>query len=900
MDNNLLLKQIEKSIFDTNINVGSSNPRLLTNENKKIQTEIMDGFKWCKRFDIAVSYVLLSGLQRLIENMENKDGSRFLTTIDGYVTTPEALKVLLNIPGVETRVFVPKRKTVGFHAKTYMFHNETNQRIMVGSANISNRAFGSVHETSLMVDIENKGELYKRYQNNFNDIWNVSQELTKEFIDEYQKIFELYKKATHDPLFWINKSNGIKPNMMQKDALEQLALTRENGYKKALVIASTGSGKTYLSAFDVKQVNPNKVLFLVHNRTILRKAMESFKNVFKNFSGLELKTSNIKHANKFKYIFTTPQTLSKNIKLFSEDHFDYIILDEAHHTPAPQYQKILNHFNPSFLLGMTATPDRPDSKINAKDVYAQYEHIIPYEIRLHDSIEEGLIAPFNYFGIGEDLANENVKPKDKVEAIKQVLKKYGHFGNKLKALAFVDTIKAAEELAESLTNSGIESIAVSGSTANDDVDMFLEELGNEEASLKIIVSVNKLNEGIDVPEINTIFMLRKTQSSIIYIQQLGRGLRLSDPNKFVSVFDFVGNYAGSFGAIQGILDEHDATSSRLKRTLLSKDNLLSNIQLDEIARKRIYDSIDNGMKGTKTILKTEFKKWVEKYGYVPSMIEYEQSTNKIEEILLNFDSFQELKLIYNYTQLSKKGEDFFRHISQFIIHAGTKEQIKQTLDLLKGNEVIIRDDYFKRYLLSQFKNIVMNRNKGENAFFREVSLDAIKLNIDDLLKDGKFKKEFDELIEYISKNESGHNNSLVLHRNYRRLAIPFMAKRASLANLLEGQFKINNEFWCLPSLSKIGSENEVKYGNRLIDRTKIMYITKDDTKSVELASGKYSPHFFIRHRDSKDTYLTYIGRGTLISNEGKWVKEDNKNSLKLIFKLENEVPQWMIDDYTEV
>jgi len=172
MNNNELLKQVEKSIFNKDTNIPISNPRLLTNKNKTIQNEIIGGFQWCDKFDIAVSYVVLSGLQRLVENMQDKTGSRFLTTTDGYVTEPGALEVLLNIKGIETRVFVPKVKgqVNGFHAKTYMFHKGTKQRIMVGSANISNRAFGSVHESMLMVNIENNGELYKSYQDNFQEM----------------------------------------------------------------------------------------------------------------------------------------------------------------------------------------------------------------------------------------------------------------------------------------------------------------------------------------------------------------------------------------------------------------------------------------------------------------------------------------------------------------------------------------------------------------------------------------------------------------------------------------------------------------------------------------------------------------------------------------------------------
>lgn len=436
--------------------------------------------------------------------------------------------------------------------------------------------------------------------------------MTNEFINEYREKYYAYKYSQSSFEFE-QKSKEPQPNLMQEAALEKLKEIREQGQKRALIVASTGSGKTYLSAFDVKQSGAQKVLFVVHNRTILRKSISTFKTVFKSqMRALELKTSNLNLINSFNFIFATPQTFGKYAQDYPKDFFDYIVIDEAHHSPANTHRKIIDHFEPKFLLGMTATPDRPDAKIKAKDVYEVFNHVIPYEIRLHDAIESNLISPFNYFGIGEDLADEKVKVEDKVNTIMKNVEKYGYFGRKLKALAFVDTIVSAEQLAEEFRNQGIHAVSVSGETDPDLVDVYLEELGSDDGALKIIVSVNKLNEGIDVPEINSIIMLRKTESAIIYIQQLGRGLRLSDPNKFVTVLDFVGNYAGSFAVIQGLMDKVDATGYELKRDLLSTPTMLSNIQLDEISRNRIYESIDSQMPGTMTTLKNIFKSYVEK------------------------------------------------------------------------------------------------------------------------------------------------------------------------------------------------------------------------------------------------------------------------------------------------
>lgn len=884
--NETLINSVVKSLFDSNQISENINPVFLQNIDKQIQNEILDSLDLFPAFDIAVSYVCMSGLQRLIDKLSNKPTSRFITTTEGFVTEPNSLKKLLNVPSLETRVFLPKTTGSGFHSKTYLFRGSDAARLIVGSANISDRAFGSVHESSLRVDMKLSGDLYKKHAENYERTWQRSTPLTAELIAEYEIEYYKNKQASSVVLRDRNEQTP-QPNVMQMDALNCLEKTRLEGKNKSLVVASTGSGKTYLAAFDVDFFNPKKMLFLVHNRTILRKAKDTFKRVMPGRSMIELKTDNVRSSSNYDFVFSTEKTLLTNISNFSPDFFEYIVIDEAHHCTANQYTKIMNYFKPKFLLGMTATPDRPDSNIKAKDVYERFNHIIPYEIRLHTAIESDLICPFNYFGIGEDLADENIEYEKKVLTIRKNIDKYGFFGRKLKALVFVDRIETAKRLAEEFNVQGQKAVSISGETEEDLVDEYLTELGSDESTLEVIVSVNKLNEGIDVPEVNMIIMMRKTDSPIVYIQQLGRGLRLSEPGKFVTVLDFVGNYTGSYHAIQGLMDDLDSTGQGIKKMLLSTPTMLSNIQLDEISRQRIYMTIDRDMKGTKTILRNNFKNWVEKWGYIPTMLEYKNKTDKMDEILLNFDSFQCLKADLNYIQPSERYLDFFRHISQGLIQAGTKRQIDDVTRILVEGSGIIGDSFLKEYILGKFKTIVSNRNK----FFVE-SDNKVWLDISDLLSNDKFKKDFDELIEFM---KTLGNNSFVLHKNYRRLDIPFMAKRPSLQNLLEGQFYKNEVFYALPNMARQTSDSNLKYANKVIDSKHIIYITKEDSNSTLLVSGTKPIEFFIAHADSKDSFLTYVGRGIPKSVIGHL---EGKEKSKIVeIELLDEMPKWIVDDY---
>lgn len=900
--NNHDFNSVQKALFDYTITSERTNPEFITNDDKRIQTQIQESLHNCNDYDIAVSYVKLSGLQRLLDGLNNKSNSRFITTTDGYVTDPTALEKLYELSGVEVRVFVPEMPGSGFHAKTYLFKNGDNNELLVGSANISNRAFGSVHEAGLFINIKEQGDLFKKYQDNFDRLWATSKVLTPEFINNYREEYFANREMPYNPEFRI-QSQKIRPNIMQEDALEKLSAIRQKGHKKSLVIAATGTGKTYLSAFDTKQFLENNpegnVLFLVHNRTILRKSVKTFQTIFPehNIPDTDLKTKHFKEGHELhQFVFVTVQTMKKVYDKFTKDHFDYIIVDEAHHTPANTYKEILKYFTPKFLLGMTATPDRTDAGVKEKDVYSAYEHIIPFEVRLQQAIESNLICPFNYYGIGEDLASEKFTFPEKAKVIKDHIEKFGYFGYKLKALVFTDTIDSSKRLSDEFNNIGITSAHVDGGTDSDEVDLYLKRLDDDQDDLKIITSVDKLNEGIDVPGVNTIIMLRKTASPIIFIQQLGRGLRILPkyPDKFVTVLDFVGNDTDTFKIIQGIMDKKHATNQELKKDMLKQITMLSNIQLDEKSRQRIYASIDARKAKPATILRDQFKNYVDKYGNIPSMVKYDLFTDKekLPEIFIHFQSFQDMKIQAGKLSLSDRAKAFFRFLSEGPMQGGTQEQIRDLIKLLKGHAVKIDDSFFKSFLL----NKVWTHAGDLGPFFKKDGTD-IKIDVEDLLLENEFQNELNNLIEFLAKND--YNRHLVLYKDYQRSIIRYMSHGKNMKVSNEGEFFEGDTLWCIPGMARPSSSVERKFNNYIIDSKHIRYFTRGNKYTDMLANGDIqNVQFFIKHveKDS-DKFVTYIGKGNVVDPNDYIQHPTNEKSKAFIFELENELPEWMVKDY---
>lgn len=715
-------KKIEKSLFDKNVIGFEYNPQIVSNINTKtIKESLLRNLKEANQTNIAVSYVVWSGLSLIYEELKRFDErSKILLTTEGYVTDPRSLKQLLKL-NLEVKVYDPyKIETKGFHLKSYSFLKNDKTTIIIGSNNISARAFGLAHEMAVEIDSKDEGLFVEKYNEAFNKLWSdpASKKLTEDFIEKYEEAYKNRIKEEKDSYQKNLTQNAIKPNYMQEKALRELETARKES-NKGLVIAATGTGKTYLSAFDVKNAQANKVLFLVHNRLILTSAIDSYKKIFKDKKSiLELKTNNIDDLDNYDFIFTTDKTAYNHLyNNLSKDYFDYIVYDEAHRIgDETLYKELIDYFTPKFSLGITATPERTT---NPKYLFQLFDYNVIYEIRLLDAMENELVCPFTYYGLNleDKLLKENEQfdyPK-LGEFLDEIIKEKGFYGEKLKALVFASSIHEAKEVSKALNDVGYNSkVAVSGSATFSDIEDYILSLKSDEKdTVEVICTVNRFNEGIDIPEINTIIMLRNTTSAIIYLQQLGRGLRrTNDPHKYVTVFDIIGNSKNNYTIAEVLTAKTTADKRLLYKHAATHFETVSpyiNVQIDEKAMENIIKSISNNFT-VKTKIKNKFKEELSRYEEIPTLVEMYNNPafSELDLLQLTYKNFYEpferyyyekYEIPMNHTFLRK----LFDLITQFTFRGYNKETLKAYVSLLKGKPS--KNNTLKKVLIPKaFKN----------------------------------------------------------------------------------------------------------------------------------------------------------------------------------------------------
>lgn len=339
-------------------------PKLIINDyskGNKVLNEVISELKKCREFMISVAFITSSGLTPLLETLRCLDQSgirgRILTTDYLNFSEPKALKRLLKFSNIELKLYDKEN----FHTKGYIFRHDDHYKLIVGSSNLTQTALTKNKEWNLKVSSLKEGLLTKNIIDEFNSLWGEAKDLTLEWIETYEDVYRKQLEYTRKSSVPRLAQYKLKPNKMQIAAIQGLNKIRESGQSKALLISATGTGKTYLSAFELRNYNPNRALFIVHREQIARKSLESFRNVFGDTRTMGLLSGNEKDINN-DFLFCTIQTLSKDeiMHSFPRDAFDYIIIDEVHKAGAASYQKLTRYFEPKFLLGMTATPERND------------------------------------------------------------------------------------------------------------------------------------------------------------------------------------------------------------------------------------------------------------------------------------------------------------------------------------------------------------------------------------------------------------------------------------------------------------------------------------------------------------------------------------------------------------
>ena len=552
------LDEVYEIKYSTDAMTGGADKRMY------LYYQLADSIKKADSVDIIVSFLMESGVKMLLGELDNalKRGAKIRILTGNYlgITQPSALYLIKHKLGDQVDLRFYNEKNRSFHPKSYMFHYKDYSELYIGSSNISRSALTSGIEWNYRFSNKTDPINYEKFYNTFVDLFeNHSIVIDDEELKKYSKNWhrpavskDLDRYDLQDDKESSNQIPLFEPRGAQIEALCALENTRAEGASRALVQAATGVGKTYLAAFDSK--NYERVLFVAHREEILKQAAESFKNV-RDSDDYGFFNGDSKCTDK-SVIFASVATLGRpdylNEKYFAPDYFTYVVIDEFHHAVNEQYQRIVDYFKPKFLLGLTATPERMDGK----NIYEICDYNVPYEISLKEAINKGMLVPFHYYGIFDEtdysklhIVRGRYDEKElnetyigNVRRHELIYKYYCKYGSR-QALGFCCSREHAREMAKEFSKRGIPSVAVFSDASGEyteDRNVAIKQL--KQGKIRVIFSVDMFNEGVDITSVDMVMFLRPTESPIVFLQQLGRGLRKCRGKEFLTVLDFIGNY----------------------------------------------------------------------------------------------------------------------------------------------------------------------------------------------------------------------------------------------------------------------------------------------------------------------------------------------------------------------
>lgn len=573
------------------INSADSTSLLLTDDSDRRLLDVLKNELISSSRANLISAFITRGMTNLLvepflEFVGSGGGLRILTSVMNDFNNPDDLIHLQSVvPGLELRVYYPTAfgSTIDyevppppFHVKCYLFekHNGRNS-IIIGSSNltqsgmVTNREWNYYSSMEINAIFEGKQTAFDKGVAAFEKYWfHESTSLNDDFLSAYKMRWRQAEQTRHGKQLDGRRQTRhfLAPRTSQIEALTNLVNKRTSGVNKTVVIAATGLGKTHLAAFDFLQSHFKNLLFLAHRETILRKANETYRSVLgvDSFGQILSGASDSEDINLMtrsgSSLFAMVPSLVAGDKYrrFEPDHFEYMVVDEFHHSAAGSYQKLLDWFKPKFLLGLTATPERLDGR----DVLANCDYDVAYEIRLFEAIDKQWLVPFQYFaiydatdytavrwtGLGYDEIelDEALNNDTRASLIINNLAKFLPSTGKIKALAFCSSRAHARFMAKRFNEYGISAECLTGEDTNDTRTRAIENLQDENHPLQVICSVDILGEGVDLPAVSHVLLLRPTMSFTVLVQQIGRGLRKAPEKEFLVCLDFVGNFRNSF------------------------------------------------------------------------------------------------------------------------------------------------------------------------------------------------------------------------------------------------------------------------------------------------------------------------------------------------------------------
>ena len=932
---------LSTAFLDKNI---SSNvlyrPQFISNDYKngrKVLSTIEDELLHCDSFLISVAFITMGGITPLLQTLRTLEDKgikgKILTTDYLAFSDPKALDKLATFSNIELKMYLVPDSKNGFHTKGYIFQSDEIYKILVGSSNMTNTALTTNREWNTKIVSTKSGEFVSEMLDEFDELWNHPNTYSYDaFIGAYRVHYEEFKRVKQKEEIKL-PSKQLIPNSMQQAFISNLRKLRNANESKSLLISATGTGKTFASAFAMKDQNPKRALFLVHREQIAKQALNSYKHVFGNTKTFGLLSGNSKDTD-VDYLFATMQTMSKKevYSSFDPNTFETIIIDEAHRIGAKSYQEIMDYFKPKFWLGMSASPERTDDF----DVYAAFDHNIAYEIRLQQALEENLLCPFHYFGITDFLTNGNqtdftdfnyLTSNQRVDYIIEQTNYYGYSGERVKGLMFCSSKKEAAALSERLNLRGYRTLALSGEDSQEKREDAIDRLVSDTRSdyLQYILTVDIFNEGVDIPEINQVVLLRPTQSPIVFVQQLGRGLRKSKDKEYVVILDFIGNYKNNFMIPIALSGDRSYNKDNIRRYVLEGERIIpgsSTIHFDEISKKQIFASIDTANFADIKLIKDSYKNLKNKLGRIPTLMDFETYGEiDVQRIFDNKSLGSYYAFLKKYEKdykirLNGLEESFIKFICTKLANGKRKIELEILSNILEDKIDIFPNNLSKNEYTNVI-NIFTNEfptGSGKNTFKDCIFMEDNKISkpFKTCLENKEFKSMVKEIIEYALDQYNKHykntykDTNFVLYQKYTyEDACRLLNWQHNEVPLNIGGYKYDQTTKTFPVFINYDKANDIqdtiKYEDHFINESQLIAISKSGrtTSSDDVQNFLYAKergievHLFVRKnkddKTSKEFY--YLGNMQVEVDKTKQFMMPNtqKTAVEILWQLDTPV-----------
>jgi len=934
------------------------NPKLILNDDSGTMLRALrDELRHSDSFVFSVAFVTPRAIALLKQELLDHDGPGTVVTSTylGF-NSPRAFDELLSLRNLNIDVRLHSARA--FHPKGYIFGYPDRVTAILGSSNLTEQALAQNHEWNLRVSAARTSDLADQLSELVDEQRRNSVPLDQSWIDAYAESYrpperrqrsgggpntspgapidepqdrrpaidEPGELASTDGALSQDMHARVVPNPMQSEALVEISRVRASGVDKALVISATGTGKTILAALDVRDVAPARMLFIVHREQILDRAIFEFGRVLGEPPSAFGKLAGGTRDVEARYLFATIQTLSKPDVLQGIDPraFEYVLVDEVHHAGASSYQRVLEHLEPDFLLGMTATPERTDGF----NVFELFDFNVPYEIRLARALESDMLAPFHYYGVADVKFDDGttVHVEDRIDRLASrvrvdhvlaALDRYAQAGVQPKGLIFCSRVEEAMALSEKLNASTfrgreLRTVALSGSDATLDRELAVEAL--TEGSLDYILTVDIFNEGVDIPAVNQVVMLRQTQSSIVFVQQLGRGLRKHGGKEYTVVIDFIGNYANNYLIPIALLGDDSLNKESVRQHLISIEERgvlpgLSSVRFDRISQERVLASLADVNLDSMRNIRAAFDLLRNRLGRVPDLRDFYRfesadpivvatrvgnypelvarftkeplAITEAESRALTFLSLEvfDAKRTAEATvvrTLLDRGEQSMEELGDHLEPSG----LASRLDIAESAVRSLMLDFYTQQEQQRYRDPIAQVTNGR------VSLTEALLN--SYRSSKAFAHAVDDLVETgitLTSRRYEADSAFTVGRQYsRKDACRLLGWRSNSSSTIYG-YKVDQRSGACPIFVTLHKSVDVSastaYEDELLDRQNMRWFTRSrrtlaSGEVAAIVSHQVAVHVFAKKSDAEGSDFYYLGRAvahdaedtTMTGNDG--------------------------------